>query len=458
MTLFATDKAGDATPIEAVLADQFSHWFDQQDQTTQNWVNETGFKAKSGEVIVVPDQNGVATRVLLGMASSDDVLQFGRLPYRLRQGPYTIVNDFSQEQLTRCACAWAFGAYRFTRYRSNPKAPALLVLPNGVAQHHVENISSSVNLVRDMINTPTQDMQPQNIAEQAERLAQEFKAQCTQIVGDDLLDQNFPVIHAVGRASVHPSRLVDLRWGDDKHPKVTLVGKGVCFDTGGLDLKPPAGMRYMKKDMAGAAHVLGLGRMIMAGKLPVRLRILIPTVENAVSGDAYRPGDIIKSRKGATIEVTNTDAEGRLILCDALTEASSENPDLLIDIATLTGAARVALGNDISAMFTQNDKLASDLVAVGDELIDPIWRLPMYEPYRKLLQSPIADLVNAVLGDPSGGAITAALFLSEFVPEDIEWVHFDIMAWNKRNRAARPEGGEAMAIRALYRYLQNRYG
>jgi leucyl aminopeptidase len=269
------------------------------------------------------------------------------------------------------------------------------------------------------------------------------------------LSKNYPAIHAVGRAASHAPRLIDLRWGKKHHPKLTLVGKGVCFDSGGLDLKPASGMRLMKKDMGGAAHAIGLSNMIMRAGLPVRLRMLVPAVENAVAGNAYRPGDVLSSRKGLSIEIDNTDAEGRVVLCDALTEAVSESPDLVIDFATLTGAARVALGTDLPAMFCNHDEVADSIAASARRVLDPVWRLPLHRPYRELIDSQIADILNS--GGPYGGAITAALFLQDFVPDSTPWVHFDLMAWNLRSRAGRPEGGEAMALRALLDYLRNRY-
>jgi len=298
---------------------------------------------------------------------------------------------------------------------------------------------------------------PEQLANAMLMLGQEFGAQVEQVTGDELRTQNYPLIHAVGRASVHPPRLLDLHWGDEQHPKVTLVGKGVCFDSGGLDLKNASGMRLMKKDMGGAAHVMGLARLIMSAGLPVRLRVLVAAVENAVGGNALRPGDVIKSRKGLTVEIHNTDAEGRLILCDALTEAGSENPALMLDCATLTGAARVALGPELPALFCNNDDLAAGLLEAAEEEKDPLWRLPLHQPYREMLDSRIADIANAS-DSTFAGAVTAALFLRAFVPETIPGAHLDLMAWNTKARPGRPEGGEAMGLRAVYRYLRGRFG
>ncbi|EKD70228.1 MAG: hypothetical protein ACD_46C00595G0001 [uncultured bacterium] len=320
----------------------------------------------------------------------------------------------------------------------------------------VENIVESIYYTRDLINMPTEEMGPSELAKSAENLAKNFGATCTQIVGEDLLKQNYPLIHTVGRASDDAPRLMDIRWGKAAHPKLTLVGKGVCFDTGGLDIKPSSAMLLMKKDMGGAAHVLGLARMIMAANLPVQLRVLISAVENAVSGDAYRPGDVIKSRKGITVEVGNTDAEGRLVVADALTEAASESPDLLIDMTTLTGAARVALGTELPAVFANDDAIVDEVIKQGNLQSDVMWRMPLFAPYREHLNSQIAD-INNNSSDPYAGAISAALFLKEFVPDNIPWLHFDLMAWNTKPRPGRPQGGEAMCLRALFAYLAKRF-
>ena len=298
---------------------------------------------------------------------------------------------------------------------------------------------------------------PEQLATATQALGQAFGASVDQLIGDELLAQNYPLIHAVGRASAHPPRLLDLRWGDPGHPKITLIGKGVCFDSGGLDLKPSSAMRLMKKDMGGAATALGLARLIMSSGLPVRLRVLVAAVENAVAGNAFRPGDVLRSRRGLTVEIHNTDAEGRLVLCDALAEASDERPELMIDFATLTGAARVALGTDMPALFCNDDELANGLLTAAAQEQDPFWRLPLHRPYRDMLDSKIADLANASESSYAG-AITAALFLQEFVPTDLPWVHFDLMAWNLKTQPGRPEGGEAMGLRALFAWLEQRYG
>jgi leucyl aminopeptidase len=321
----------------------------------------------------------------------------------------------------------------------------------------VRSLCAAQCLVRDLVNTPTEHMGPQQLADVVLAQADDFEAEYESMCGDDLLTRNFPAIHAVGRASDRAPRLVALHWGDEDAPLVALVGKGVCFDTGGLDLKPAAGMALMKKDMGGAAHALALARLVMEARLPVRLLLLIPAVENAVSGNAYRPGDVIETRKGLSVEIGNTDAEGRVILSDALAYACEHEPELVIDFATLTGAARIALGADLPPLFSNRDDVAYAIQKAGDEVEDPLWTMPLYRPYRKLIESPIADISN--MGKSSfGGCITAALFLEHFVEEDVPWVHIDTFAWNQADRPARPQGGEALGLRAVFRYLQSRFG
>jgi leucyl aminopeptidase len=348
------------------------------------------------------------------------------------------------------------GAYRFQRYKKSDQELPRLLLEEGSARLSMQDQVEAIYLVRDLINTPAADMMPEHLAAAAQALVEAFGAKLTQIVGDQLLASGYPAIHAVGRASAYAPRLIDLTWGEPNHPKLTLVGKGVCFDSGGLDIKSASGMRLMKKDMGGGAHALGLAQLIMASGLPVRLRVLIAAVENAIAGDAFRPGDILQSRGGLTIEIDNTDAEGRLILCDALAEAASEGPELIIDFATLTGAARIALGTELPGLFTNSEPVAEGLASAALAVRDPVWRLPLHAPYRQLLESEIADIANAS-PEPYGGAITAALFLQAFVPEACAWAHFDVMAWNTRPKPGRPKGGEAMGLRATYAYLCERF-
>jgi leucyl aminopeptidase len=361
------------------------------------------------------------------------------------------------EAATRAALGWALGTYAFTRYKERKRGFATLALPAAADRGEVERLARGIFLGRDLVNTPAIDMGPAELAAAAEKVAGEAGARFSVVVGDDLLTHNYPTIHTVGRASTRAPRLIDIVWGDPDAPKVTLVGKGVCFDSGGLDIKPSSGMKTMKKDMGGAATALGLASAIMDAGLPVRLRVLIPAVENAVSGSAMRPLDVVRTRKGITVEIGNTDAEGRLILCDALAEADSEKPAILIDFATLTGAARVALGPDLPALFSSDDALAADLLAAGTEENDPMWRLPLYAPYRKMLDSKVAD-INNVSDSGYAGAITAALYLQEFVSKDTPWAHLDLFAWNNGARPGRPEGGEVMTIRAVYAYLRRRFG
>jgi len=453
MNCYELNAINGIVPIAVVTKDTYASWFATQNQLVQEWLRTTGFQAETGSIRLIPSATGQLTSVVYAVNSLTQMWEVGSLPFLLPAGVYQFEN--SAEQELNYALAWGLGAYQFTRYKKAINKPARLFLPASLKANVIE-MMNSLYLVRDCINTPTEDMGPSELAEVTEKLAQDFKASFTQIIGDDLLTENYACIHTVGRASHDAPRLLDLRWGDAKNPRVTLVGKGVCFDTGGLDLKPSAYMLLMKKDMGGAAHVLGLARMIMQAQLPVCLRVLIPAVENSVSSNAYRPGDVIRSRKGLTVEIGNTDAEGRLVLCDALTEAVTEKPDLLIDISTLTGAARVALGTDLPALFCNQKQLAQDLIAEGDEQQDPLWQLPLYAPYREHLNSQIADINNNST-EPTAGAISAALFLKEFVPDNIAWVHLDLMAWNMRTRPGRPQGGEAMALRALFAYIKDRY-
>ncbi|MBL8248377.1 MAG: leucyl aminopeptidase family protein [Candidatus Competibacter sp.] len=444
-------------PLIPVVESEFSAWLERQDDALRRWLTVTGFKAKPDSFSLAPDADGRLRMVIAGIANADDLWALGGLPTNLPEGDYALDAVFAQRPLERLTLGWALGAYQFTRYKAAKRAPARLALDPACDADRIQRQIAAITLVRDLINTPAADMMPEHLAEVTLALGREFGAEVEQTVGEELLARNFPVIHAVGRASAHPPRLLDLRWGDPNHPKVTLLGKGVCFDSGGLDLKPSSAMRLMKKDMGGAATVLGLARLIMSSGLPVRLRALVAAVENAVAGNAFRPGDVIRSRQGLTIEIHNTDAEGRLILCDALAEAATEQPEVMLDFATLTGAARVALGTEIPALFCNDEGLANDLRAAAEREQDPFWRLPLHQPYRTLLDSKIADLCNASESSYAG-AITAALFLKEFVPAGTPWAHFDLMAWNLKTQPGRPEGGEAMTLRAVFGWLEQRYG
>jgi leucyl aminopeptidase len=446
-----------ATPILALTTTELDPWLQAQPPRRRQWVHSVGFEAEAGTLCFMPDLEAGLDGILVGTGKHSDPWSFGALPQGLPVGEYRIEPQEGAPDPSRCALAWGLGAYRFERYRSHDREQPRLVVPQGVDHGAVQAQVQAVYRVRDLINTPAGDMMPEHLAQAVAELAGLHQAQVQELVGETLLHENYPAIHAVGRASAHAPRLIDLRWGQLDAPRLTLVGKGVCFDSGGLDLKPANGMRLMKKDMGGAAHVIGLASLIMAAGLAVRLRVLIPAVENAVSGNAFRPGDVLRARNGKSIEIESTDAEGRLVLCDALVEAASEGPELIVDFATLTGAARVALGTELPALFSHSRALADELVAASQRVDDPVWPLPLHEPYRVQLHSPIADLSNCT-AEPYGGAITAALFLKEFVPQEIDWVHLDVMGWNTRKRPARPEGGEAMGMRAVFAYLQRRFG
>jgi len=458
MQYLKADSGEEATPLWLVTEQGLEQFLSEQPARVSAWVAANGFKAKAGSHLVVPDQDGAAAGVIVGTEPDPDIWCCAGLPTALGRGVFRVETELSQPAATGVALGWLLGTYCFDRYRDRSgETCATLLAPATADMARAAAEAEAIFLVRDLVNTPTADLGPTALAAATVDLAGQFGATVAVTVGDDLLAENYPMIHAVGRASVDQPRLIDLIWGKADDPRITLVGKGVCFDSGGLDLKPASAMLLMKKDMGGAANVLGLARMIMALQLPVRLRVLIPAVENAVSGNAFRPGDILASRKGLSVEIGNTDAEGRLVLADALCEADGEKPAMLIDMATLTGAARVALGVELAGAFTPDDGLAADLARHADVAADPVWRLPLWQPYRRNLDSKPADINN--VGDgPHGGAITAALFLKEFVTETKAWLHFDIMAWNTRARPGRPIGGEAFAIRALYGLLEERYG
>ena len=447
----------DDIPIDLVDEAGLDVWLEDQPDATRRWVRASGFTARDRTRCLVPDARHELGSVLVGAGDRADPWCCADLPGALPARRYRIRTELDPAALERIAVGWGLGAYRFDRYRKKRtgREPSTLRIEAGAAVRANRQIEA-IALVRDLINTPAADLLPDRLSDAATDLAGRFGARVASIVGDDLIANGYPAIHAVGRASAEPPRLIDLRWGEPGHPRVTLAGKGVCFDSGGLDLKPASGMRLMKKDMGGAAHVLGLARLAMDAALPVRLRVLVPAVENAVAGNAFRPGDVLPTRAGISVEVDNTDAEGRIVLCDALTEAAGEEPDVLIDFATLTGAARVALGPDLPALFSNDDTFANDLARHGEETRDPLWRLPLHAPYDDLLESTVADVANAA-STPHAGAITAALFLRRFVPDAVPWAHFDLMAWNQRPRPGRPRGGEAMALRATWAWMEERY-
>jgi leucyl aminopeptidase len=421
------------------------------------YLTATRFDGKAGALALLPgDGKKLGGAVFgLGDTAKADAFLLGRLPKDLPAGTYRLAS--SPTDMGAAALAWCLGAYSFSRYKAAPATPAKLVVEDPAIRARALLLGDAVGFGRDLINTPANDMGPTALAAAALDLAKAFGAKARATVGEALLKQNFPLIHAVGRASADQPRLIDFTWGDPKHPKVTLVGKGVCFDTGGLDIKPSSGMLLMKKDMGGAATALTAARMIMAAGLKVRLRVLVPIVENAISSNAFRPSDVIRSRKGLTVEIGNTDAEGRLILADALALASEESPDLIIDYATLTGAARVALGPDLPPFYTDDEALAADIAAAGTAVNDPVWRLPLWPAYDRYLDSKVADLSSTGSGGMAG-SVTAALFLKRFVGAGIPHAHFDIYGWVPSAKPGRPEGGEPQASRLTFALLEKRYG
>ncbi|WP_192250146.1 leucyl aminopeptidase family protein [Mesorhizobium silamurunense] len=419
------------------------------------WARANGFSGDAGRTLVLPGDGGALAGALFGTGDGESQLAIGALARSLPEGEWHFAQDLPVPDLA--ALALVLGGYVFTRYGKKPGKALRFALPLGADVARVRRIAEGVFLTRDLVNTPTSDMGPDELDEAVQTLAAAHGADVSVVKGDDLLVRNFPMIHAVGRASAAAPRLIDMTWGPSDAPKVTLVGKGVCFDTGGLDIKPSSGMLLMKKDMGGAANVLGLASIIMAAKLNVRLRALIPAVENSIAGNAFRPGDVLRSRKGITVEIGNTDAEGRLILADALALADEERPALLFDMATLTGAARVALGPDLPPFYTGDEALAADLAAASLAVEDPLWRMPLWRPYDAKLSSKVAD-VNNVTTDGFAGSITAALFLKRFVEKTPGWAHFDIFAWNPSDRPYGLTGGEAQGIRALERIISKRFG
>jgi leucyl aminopeptidase len=445
---------GPATPIHVLTEAQAAAAL-EADGFAAALARTAEFKGKAGQLLLVPDAEGGLARVLFGAGESWTALR--ALPAKLPVGVYRIAETPDAITADRAALAFALGSYRFDRYKTaGGERPRLLAQGCDVAE--VRQVAHACALARDMINTPANDMGPRQIETIAREIAEQYAARITVIEGEGLLEANYPAIHAVGRAAdpTRSPRFIELSWGEAGKPLVCIVGKGVVFDTGGLDIKPSAGMRQMKKDMGGAAHALALGRMVMAAGLPVRLSVLLPVVENAISGDAMRPGDVLASRKGLSIEVGNTDAEGRLILADALTRACELEPALTIDLATLTGAARIALGPQLPPFFTDDDTLAAQIDSAAAAESDPVWRMPLWRPYADALDSDVAEIKNDPDGWAQAGSVTAALFLQKFAPAG-PWVHLDIFAWNPRGRPGFPAGGEAQAIRGLYRMIRERF-
>ncbi|HEY5775690.1 MAG TPA: leucyl aminopeptidase family protein [Xanthomonadales bacterium] len=449
-----TDKQ-DGIPLYPVSSTNFEQWLAGLPGVQQKWLKASGFRAKAGELCSLPDSNGELQGYAFGMAEKGWLYQLAPLPAKLAAGNYRLVSDWSPKQRLQASLGWGLACYQFSVYLKSKTEMPSLALDEDIAGG-AERLLSAQSLVRDLINTPTEDMGPAQLADAAQAQADEFGADMSVVHGVDLLTKNFPAIHAVGRASDREPRLIKMEWGEGDKPLLALCGKGVCFDTGGLNLKPSTGMALMKKDMGGAAHVLALARLIMQANLPVRLLVLVPAVENSISGNAYRPGDVIPTRKGLSVEIGNTDAEGRVVLADTLTYACEHEPDLVIDFATLTGAARTAMGTDLPPIFSNDISIANEITAAGDLEEDPLWTFPLYQPYQELIKSQIADLNNTGK-TPFGGCITAALFLEYFVNPETDWVHIDTFGWNQTARPGRPIGGEALGLRAVFHYLKNRY-
>jgi leucyl aminopeptidase len=454
--------APDAICLHVVATDGLPAWLERQDPRTRAWLAATGFEAALGELMVIPDAAGGIAGAIFGWGSAAararGRFHLATAAAKLPPGRYRLLPDEGLAiDLETEALGWALAGYRFGRYRKAAPAKAELVCPDGVREDRLATIAAAATLTQDLINTPARDLGPQALEAAFLDLGARHGAETCVIRGSEaLIAADLPMIEAVGAAAAEPPRLLDLTWGRADAPKVTLVGKGVCFDTGGLDIKPAASMGLMKKDMGGAATAMGLAEMVMALGLDIRLRLLVPAVENAISAAAMRPGDILPSRKGLTVEVNNTDAEGRLVLGDALALADEESPALIVSLATLTGAARVALGPDIPPFFTDDDALAADLAAAAQATADPLWRLPFWDPYEPLIEPGIADLDNAPSGGMAG-AITAALFLRRFVTATPHYIHLDIYGWTPLAKPGRPKGGAFQAARALLALLEARF-
>jgi len=459
-----TKTSAQSVPIAAVSKGKFAAWVKTQPAFAKNWLAANSFKAEPGQYCLIPGEDGKLKQVVAGISDAPDVWSLAFLPASLPPQNYHLEGNFKPELATQLALGWALAGYRFMRYKSPPpsnsprkRGEGTLVVPKGCDYRYVESMAKAIFWARDLINTPANDMNPAALAEEAATFGRDYGGKVSVIKGEALLKANYPTIYTVGKAASVPPHMVDIRFPRAGAKKVTLVGKGITFDSGGLDIKPTSAMKLMKKDMAGVAVMLALAKVILDTGIKVQLRLLLPIAENAVSGNAMRPLDIVKTRKGITVEIGNTDAEGRLVLCDALCEADDEKPDLIIDCSTLTGAARVAIGTEISAFFTPDDKLAQAFMKSSNAACDPVWQLPLAKQYRKFLDTQNADLSN----DPDsgyGGAITAALYLKEFVENTKAWLHLDMMAWNLRALPGRPVGGEAMGVRALYALIKEKYG
>jgi len=444
-------RAGSRT-LHLVGKDGLAAWRATQPAGVAAWLDAHGFDASPGSCLVLPGADGVPAAAVLGIGDPLDPCAYAHAPCALPAGDWAPAGDPGADALRALQLGWGLGSYDFARYRKARPARARLALD--ALDDEVRDVLAATVRVRDLVNTPTQDMGPDELEAIVRDIAGRHGAEASAVTGDALLEQNFPAIHAVGRASHRAPRLLALRWGEAAHPHVAIVGKGVCFDTGGLDLKPADGMRNMKKDMGGAAHAIALAELVMARKLPLRITLLVPAVENAVGPDAFRPGEVVATRTGVSVEIDNTDAEGRVILGDALAYAGEQSPDLLLDFATLTGAARIALGPDLPALFSNDDALAQAWLDAGAQARDPLWRMPLWRPYLRYLASKVADMANA--GSRMAGSVTAALYLERFVPAGLPWAHLDTYAWNDSDRPGRPAGGEALGLRAAYGMLKAR--
>lgn len=456
MRSLVNEVSGVERILECVTPEQYEQWLQSMPDTAKNWIVDSGFRPIPGAHITIPDTEGHCCGAVVVVDDTDPLWGIAHLATYLPAGTYRFRQQYESKVLRMYALGWELHSYEYNRYKTSIKHDnAKLLIADPVMYQELSREVDAVALVRDLINTPAEDMGPTDLAFVANELAAENGGEARIIDGKALLEYNYPAIHAVGRGSSRPPVLIDLEWGRSDKPLIAIVGKGVCFDSGGLDIKDASWMRLMKKDMGGGAHALGLAKRIIEEDLPLRVRVLIPAVDNALSGNSYRPGDVINTRKGLTLEIDNTDAEGRVVLCDALAAAVEEPPALLIDFATLTSAARQALGADVPAFFTRNDQLAEELELAARKVVDPVWRLPLVESYRSQLNSEIADIANrsSALGD----SIIAALFLSNFVPSEVDWLHMDLMGWNLVSRPGRPYGGEAMGLRAVYEYLKCRF-
>jgi leucyl aminopeptidase len=455
MTAYSPAGATAFRALHLVRREGHEDWRSRQPAAIVQWLLAHGFDASPGASLVLPAGDGALDGAVLGIGDPHDPLSYAHAPFALPQGDWEVREPLDDEARKALQLGWGLGSYRFDRYRTLPRPPARLRIDQADAE--TADVLAACLRVRDLVNTPADDLGPAQLEDALRALAAQHGADVIGIVGDELLKRNFPAIHAVGRASHRAPRLLRLDWGDEAHPRIAIVGKGVCFDTGGLDIKSADGMRNMKKDMGGAAHAIALAGLVMARKLPVRLTLLVPAVDNAIGPESLRPGDVIATRKGVSVEIDNTDAEGRIVLCDALVAAAEDSPALLLDFATLTGAARVALGPVLPAMYSNDESVAADWLAAAARTRDPLWRMPLWRPYLRYLTSNVADIANA---GPSkmAGSISAALYLERFVPASMPWAHLDVYAWNDADRPGRPAGGEAQGLRSAWAMLKGRFG